>query len=103
LTGTFAGKHFSADVISYFFNTIVPNYDPRSRLIKNSVPTVPALGREDYNIPYREWDSTRKTTPHLTTHIFERSGHFPHVRGARSVRFGLARLVGAFDLVAGGS
>jgi pimeloyl-ACP methyl ester carboxylesterase len=36
-----------------------------------------ALGRYDYNIPYREWDSARKTIPHLTSHIFERSGHFP--------------------------
>ena len=75
----FAGKHFSAEVISYFFNTIVANYDPRSRLTKNTVPTFLALGRYDYNIPYREWDSTRKTTPHLTTHVFERSGHFPMI------------------------
>lgn len=37
------------------------------------------LGRYDYNIPYREWDSARKSTAQLTSHIFERSAHFPMI------------------------
>jgi proline iminopeptidase len=73
----FAGKHFSAELITYFINTIVANYDPRPRLTRNTVPAFVALGRYDYNIPYREWDGARKTTPHLASQIFERSGHFP--------------------------
>jgi proline iminopeptidase len=73
----FAGKRFSAELITYFLKTIVADYDPRPRLANNTVPKFLALGRYDYNIPYREWDSARKTTPNLTCHIFERSGHFP--------------------------
>jgi len=75
----FAGKHLSAEMIDYFLNTIVADYDPRPRLESNDVPKFLALGRYDYNIPYREWDSARKTTPNLTSHIFERSGHFPMI------------------------
>ena len=66
-------------MIDYFLNTIVADYDPRPRLESNDVPKFLALGRYDYNIPYREWDSARKTTPNLTSHIFERSGHFPMI------------------------
>jgi proline iminopeptidase len=73
----FAGKHLSAEMIDYFLNTIVADYDPRPRLESNDVPKFLALGRYDYNIPYPEWDSARKTTPHLTAYLFERSGHFP--------------------------
>jgi proline iminopeptidase len=73
----FVGKHLSAEMIEYFLNTIVANYDPRPRLESNDVPKFLALGRYDYNIPYREWNSARKTTPHLSAHMFERSGHFP--------------------------
>ncbi len=75
----FAGKHLSAEMIEYFLNTIVADYDPRPRLESNDVPKFLALGRYDYNIPYREWDSALKTTPNLTSHIFERSGHFPMI------------------------
>src|SRR5437870_10235320 len=63
-------------MIDYFLKTIVADYDPRPRLESNDVPKFLALGRYDYNIPYREWDSAMKTTPHLTSHMFERSGHF---------------------------
>src|SRR6266480_181116 len=75
----FAGKHFSAEMIECFLNTIVADYDPRPRLESNDVPKFLALGRYDYNVPYREWDSARKKTPNLTSHIFERSGHFPMI------------------------
>jgi len=75
----FAGKHFSAELIAYFLNTIVADYDPRPRLANNAVPKLLALGRYDYNIPYREWDSARKTTANLTSHVFERSAHFPMI------------------------
>ena len=73
----FSGKQFSAELITHFINTIIKDYDPRPRLANNTVPIFLPLGRYDYNIPYREWDSARKTTPRLTCHIFERSGHFP--------------------------
>jgi pimeloyl-ACP methyl ester carboxylesterase len=73
----FAGKHFSAELIDHFVSTIIKEYDPRPRLATNVVPKLLLLGRYDYNIPYREWDSARKTTLHLTTHVFDRSGHFP--------------------------
>jgi proline iminopeptidase len=73
----FAGKHFSAELITYFLHRIINDYDPRPRLTSNTVPIFLALGRYDYNIPYREWDSAQKTTPHLTCRVFERSGHFP--------------------------
>jgi len=75
----FAGKQFSAELITYFLNTIVGDYDPRPRLATNMVSKLLVLGRYDYNIPYREWDSARKTTPRLTSHVFERSAHFPMI------------------------
>ena len=74
-----AGKQFSAELIAYFLNTIVGDYDPRPRLANNPVPKFLALGRYDYNIPYREWASARTTTARLTSHVFERSGHFPMI------------------------
>jgi proline iminopeptidase len=75
----FAGKQFSAELILRFLNSIIADYDPRPRLAQNTVPIFLALGRYDYNIPYREWESTRKSAPHLTSFIFERSGHFPMI------------------------
>jgi proline iminopeptidase len=75
----FAGKHFSAEMLNHYLKTIIANYDPRPRLASNAVPKFLALGRYDYNIPYREWDSARKTTPSLTSYIFERSAHFPMI------------------------
>ena len=62
-----------------FASSCFDDYHPRPRLANNNVPKFLALGRYDYNIPYREWDSARKATPHLTYHLFERSGHFPMI------------------------
>jgi proline iminopeptidase len=75
----FAGRSFSAELVSYFLNTIIATYDPRPRLMRNTVPILLVLGRYDYNIPYREWDSARKATPHLTSYVFDRSAHFPMI------------------------
>ena len=74
-----AGKHFSAELLNRYVNTIAADWDPRPRLAHNTVPTFLALGRYDYNVPYVTWDSLRKTTPHLTSYLFERSGHFPMI------------------------
>jgi proline iminopeptidase len=71
------GRHFSAEMVNRYINTIAADWDPRPRLARNTVPMFLALGRYDYNVPYLTWDSLRKTTPHLTSHVFERSGHFP--------------------------
>lgn len=76
---TWAGKHFSAELLNHYLKTIIADYDPQPRLASNTIPMFLALGRYDYNIPYREWDSARKATPNLTSHIFERSGHFPMI------------------------
>jgi proline iminopeptidase len=75
----FAGKQLSAEMLNHYLKTILAEYDPRPRIASNTVPKFLALGRYDYNIPYREWDSSRKTIPNLTSHIFERSGHFPMI------------------------
>ncbi len=81
----FAGKQFSAEMLNRYLKAILAEYDPRPRLASNSVPIFLALGRYDYNIPYHEWDSARRTTPHLTSQLFERSGHFPMLE--ESTRF----------------
>ncbi len=81
----FAGKQFSAEMLNHYLKAILAEYDPRPRLASNSVPIFLALGRYDYNIPYHEWDSARRTTPHLTSQLFERSGHFPMLE--ESTRF----------------
>ena len=74
-----AGKHFSAELLNRYVNTIAADWDPRPRLAHNTIPTFLALGRYDYNVPYVTWDSLRKTTPDLTSYLFERSGHFPMI------------------------
>jgi proline iminopeptidase len=71
-----AGKHYSAEMLNHYLKTILADYDPRPRLASNTVPMFVALGRYDYDVPYYEWDRARKTTPRLTSHMFERSGHF---------------------------
>jgi proline iminopeptidase len=71
------GRHFSAEVLNWYINTIAKDWDPRPRLATNSVPMFAALGRYDYNVPYVAWDGLEKTVPRLKTHVFERSGHFP--------------------------
>ena len=73
------GRHFSAEVLDWYINTIAKDWDPRSRLASNTVPTFVALGRYDFNVPYNTWDSVKKTMPHVTAHVFERSGHFPMI------------------------
>jgi proline iminopeptidase len=73
------GKHFSAELLNRYLSTITADYDPRPRLMSNTVPIFLALGRYDYDIPYQEWDGARKATPHLTYHLFERSGHYPMI------------------------
>lgn len=78
-----AGKHYSAELLNRYLGKIAADYDPRSRMERNSVPMFLALGRYDYNIPYHEWDSGRKTTPRLTSRLFERSGHFPMLEESR--------------------
>ena len=90
-----AGKQLSGEMVTYFLNTILGDYDPRPRLAKNTVPMLLILGRYDYNIPYREWDSARKNTPHLTSHVFQRSGHFPMIEEAGRFDDILIRWLGA--------
>jgi proline iminopeptidase len=76
------GRHFSAEVVNWYVNKIAADWDPRPRFAKNTVPTFVALGRYDYNVPYVTWDSVKKTMPHLTSHVFEKSGHFPMIEEA---------------------
>ena len=78
----FSGRAFSAEALQHYLTTIVADYDPRPRLASNVVPTLLVLGRFDYNIPYVEWEGLRKTMPRLTSHLFERSGHFPMLEEA---------------------
>jgi proline iminopeptidase len=59
------------------------------------VPKLLLLGRYDYNIPYREWDGVRKTTPHMTTHVFDRSGHFPMLEESALFDQGVVQWLGA--------
>jgi proline iminopeptidase len=75
-TWLWLGRHFSAELIARYVTTIAANWDPRPRLARNTVPMFLALGRYDYNVPPATWDGLR-TTPHLTTHVLDRSGHFP--------------------------
>jgi len=71
------GRQFSAELIARYVTTIAANWDPRPRLARNTVPTFLALGRYDYNVPPVTWDNSLRSTPRLTTHVFDRSGHFP--------------------------
>jgi len=71
------GRDFSVELLNRFFSVIAVDYDPRPKLSANSVPMFLALGRYDYPVPYGMWDGVKEKIPHLTHHLFERSGHFP--------------------------
>ena len=71
------GRQFSAEMLNRFFGVILVDYDPRPRLARTTVPMFVALGRYDYAVPYDTWNEAKKRIPHLTFHLFERSGHFP--------------------------
>jgi proline iminopeptidase len=70
-----AGRQFSAELILRFIGEIAADYNPWPRLSDNTVPIYVALGRYDYVVPYRAWRIAEKT-PHLTSELFQRSGHF---------------------------
>ena len=70
------GRHFSAELLNLFFARIVVDYDPRPKLLNNTVPLFVALGRYDYAVPYSMWDGMTDKIPRLTVQRFERSGHF---------------------------
>jgi proline iminopeptidase len=69
------GRDFSVELLDRFFNVILADYDPRPRLMRNTVPLFLALGRYDYAVPHTMWRDIR--IPQLTNRMFERSGHFP--------------------------
>jgi len=73
------GRHFSMEVLDWYMNTIAKDWDPRPRLASNRVPMFVALGRYDFNVPYITWDSVKKTTPQVTSQLFDKSGHFPMI------------------------
>ncbi|HXS88168.1 MAG TPA: alpha/beta hydrolase [Steroidobacteraceae bacterium] len=72
------GHQFSAPMLDRFWKVIVADYNPWSRLSKNTVPTLVVLGRYDYAVPYRLWDRCR-SIPGLTFVTLERSAHFPMI------------------------
>jgi proline iminopeptidase len=73
------GHQFSAPMLDRFWKVIVADYDPWSRLSKNTVPMLVVLGRYDYAVPYRLWDRVKASTPGLTSVMLERSAHFPMI------------------------
>ncbi len=76
LSWAWLGRNFSAELLNRFFSLIAVDYDLRPKLAHNTVPTFLALGRYDYAVPYEMWNATKERMPHLTHHLFERSGHF---------------------------
>jgi hypothetical protein len=80
----FAGKHFSAELIDHFISTIIKEYDPRPRLATNAVPKLLMLGRYDYNIPYREWDSEKDDAAHDDARVRPKRA-FPDARRERAL------------------
>lgn len=56
---------------------LLRDYDVARRSAPVQAPVFLALGRYDYALPYRLWDERKQALPHLSYHLFERSGHWP--------------------------
>lgn len=75
------------------------SYDARPLLPRITVPTFVAVGRHDWICPVEESVEIAGSIPGAELHIFERSGHSPHIEEAQAFletlgRF-LARVLGA--------
>lgn len=68
----------NTEVFLHLQLTILGDYD----IIKGpeiSIPVFLALGRYDYNCPYKLWEERKSVFLNLSYNLFEKSGHFPMV------------------------
>jgi len=65
-------------MINHYFNSdsAFAKYDNRTEYQKLNVPTLLALGRYDYAVPYNSWDFA-KAIKKLRIYLFDRSAHYP--------------------------
>lgn len=73
------GHQFSAPMLYHFWKSVVADYNPWSRLGRNTVPMLVVLGRHDYAVPYTLWDRYKGKIPGVTFVMLERSAHFPMI------------------------
>ncbi len=59
-------------------------YDARPGLARIAVPTFVAVGRHDWICPVEESEEIARAIPGAELHVFEHSGHSPHVEEAQA-------------------
>lgn len=73
----FAESELRPELFMHVLGTLTKGWDVRTVAGSLSVPTLIALGRYDYSVPYVLWQGVAETLPKTTLEVFERSGHQP--------------------------
>lgn len=60
------------------FGDLAPGWDAAAELADLSVPTLAALGRYDYRVPYTSWSAVVAKAPGVKVKVFSQSGHYCH-------------------------
>ncbi len=71
------GAYVNVPQVERLFGALYANYDVAQRPGQISAPTLIALGRYDYVVPYTQWDEPKVALPHHTHVLFDKSGHTP--------------------------
>ena len=70
------GISASPALLHRLYNELAPGWDAAATLSQVQAPTLVALGRFDYRVPYASWLRIADTSPTVTVEMFHRSGHW---------------------------
>jgi proline iminopeptidase len=71
------GLDGNMELIDYFFETLLNEYEASKGLDQLNLPVFIAMGRYDYAVPYHSWDNVKDKFQNLSYPVFEKSGHYP--------------------------
>jgi len=77
------GIEFNIEMTDHVWGRMFNGYDISRQTARITAPVFFALGRHDYIVPYAIWDERRELFPHLSYHLFDKSGHTPQLEEAR--------------------
>ena len=70
------GISASPALLNRLYNELAPGWDASATLSHVQAPTLVALGRFDYRVPYPSWLAIADRVPAVTVEMFNRSGHW---------------------------
>ena len=73
------GISASPALLNRLYNELAPGWDAAAMLSHVQAPTLVALGRFDYRVPYLSWLRIADDIPALTVELFQRSSHWPPI------------------------